>query len=729
MNKKFLRSLCQSILLVLAISACTDLSSVNDRIDELEEEFNNQQSEIAKLKTALENSKTIYDVQPLDSEDSGITGWTITFSDGTSINILNGKNGTDATTSPAPLLKVDGEGYWMVQYDHEKEAEHILDVNGNKVNALGQSGEKGKDGNHIRVSTDENGYYVFEVYHPSDPETILQSISTDYTSDKSSILKSIVRNDNNGEITFTLMDGTVFVFPLQKIVPTAIVILTTKSLVLSEDVDNIKFDFRVNPSNVLFNYNAETSECQIKMNFVNGGKALQNGSVPCTIYKIEPSKDTQGNVISGQYTVTIKDSGKNVYAYDEDVYLTLEYYDPNGDKALITSPLFNVRYDSEFPFLQNTGLPLVVINIPGNREITSKNNWTDAVEMKIYNEKGELDYEGSMQMKGRGNSTWNQPKKPYALKLNSKSKILGMKKHKRWCLLANYADRTKMRNAVAFEVSKKTGLDWTPSGQWVELVINGTHRGNYYLCEQVKIDNNRVDINELDPNATEGEAITGGYIFEIDAYFDELYKFRSSGFNYPWMFKDPDEVNTAQFNYVQKYVSDMETAIKMITTGDYESYKTYIDIESFIDWWFVYELMENPEPYYLKSTYLFKDMNGKIKMGPVWDFDWALTITSVSDYTIKNTLYYNYLFNDPTFVTTVKERWEMFKTGMDEIPQYIETIRKKLNKSQKLDKDKWGVISNGWPNYESGDYDAAIDKIKDAFIAKLGFMNERIPLL
>ena len=96
-----------------------------------------------------------------------------------------------------------------------------------------------------------------------------------------------------------------------------------------------------------------------------------------------------------------------------------------------------------------------------------------------------------------------------------------MPKHKRWVLLANWMDRTLMRNRVAFKLGECTQLDWTPRGEYVELVLNGKHLGNYLLCEQIKVDENRVNIAEID---AESEDVSGGYLMELDTYFDVLMK-------------------------------------------------------------------------------------------------------------------------------------------------------------------------------------------------------------
>lgn len=170
--------------------------------------------------------------------------------------------------------------------------------------------------------------------------------------------------------------------------------------------------------------------------------------------------------------------------------------------------------------VRNTGLPIVRITTPGGRSVTSKETWMEGAAMRIENPDGTVDYEGAMSIKGRGNSTWNYPKKPYALKLDKKDKVLGMPKHKRWVLLANWKDRTLLRNEAAFWLSRQTGLPYTVRGQFVELEFNGSHAGNYYLCEQIKLDKNRVDIEEMEDFETDPDLITGGYLLELDTYHD-----------------------------------------------------------------------------------------------------------------------------------------------------------------------------------------------------------------
>ena len=386
----------------------------------------------------------------------------------------------------------------------------------------------------------------------------------------------------------------------------------------------------------------------------------------------------------------------------------------------------------------NTGLPKVVINTPDHVAITDKDRWVSDVEMTIYNADSTIDYQGTLQAKGRGNSTWGFPKKPYALKLDKKASILGMPKHKRWCLLANWVDRTLIRNAVGFEIARQmSSLAYTPRGEFVELFLNGKFEGNYYLCEQIKVDENRVDIAELDENATSGVGITGGYILEVDDHFDEDFRFISPRGNMPWQCKDPDEVSHEQFVYVQQFVNEMEDALYDDSRFAKRDFADYLNLDTFADWWLVMELTSNIEAQGPKSCIMHKDIDkadgtlSKLCAGPVWDFDYdTFKPERSNEYSIINNFYYQRLFHDAQFQQIVKQRWAVLKAkGTDMyIGRYIDTLRDQLESSASLNYTMWPptLFMNG-DTYLS--YHDAVDRLKTAFLQKYAFLDYAIDQL
>lgn len=375
--------------------------------------------------------------------------------------------------------------------------------------------------------------------------------------------------------------------------------------------------------------------------------------------------------------------------------------------------------------VSNTGLPVVVIETPNNATIPPKTaDWLENTKIKILNSDGTVNYESAVDnIRGRGNSTWGYPKKPYAMKLNKKASILNMPKHKRWVLLANWMDRTMLRNRVAFKISESTGLDWTPRGEFVEVILNGKHVGNYYLCEQIKIDENRVNIHEMEDTDIEGDAITGGYLMELDVYFDEVNKFKSSIKNLPYMFKEPDEeaLNTQQFEYMKNYINTLETALYDDNLYATRAYENYLDVNSFIDWWLVHELTKNGEPNHPKSSYMHKDKLGKLKAGPVWDFDWGTFTPETSNTIVTNALYYDKLFQDSEFKAKVKERWMLLKADFLNITTFIEEEKNYLSKSADINIQLWPISSR-----ENGDetmsFEKAVERMKASY-------NDRIQKL
>lgn len=508
--------------------------------------------------------------------------------------------------------------------------------------------------------------------------------------------------------------------------PQSIVVLAVKPIVLSTGAQ-ASIEFRVNPSTAVFDYSAENCQIELdKAGTVSTKASYVTKPQNYKLVKIEPVIDEETQeVLTGQYRAVIEDTGRSA-EYDEMVALVLNTKDAKGNDIQISSSVFEV-IGKNFDNLPKTGLPVVIINTVNAEPIVSKDDWKEGASMSIINADMTFDYQGTLSIKGRGNSTWNYPKKPYVLKLDSKSKIFGMPKHKRWCLLANYLDRTMIRNAVAFEIARKCpGLEWTPRGEFVEVILNGTHIGNYYLCEQIKVDKNRIDIEELDNTVTDGDGITGGFIMELDTYYDEVNKFKSARRDLPWMFKDPDEVNSAQFTYMQNYVNAMEDALYDDSKFAAREFVNYMDLKSFVDWWFVYELAMNGEPNHPKSSYMHKDKNGVIKAGPVWDFDYGtFTPSSSSRYGIRNAIYYGRLFEDAGFKSLVKTKWQEQKARFEEIGQFIDAIGVELSESDKLNHIMW-PISRTVNGDESMNYEDAVSRMRSAYLAKLNWMDTQI---
>ncbi len=450
---------------------------------------------------------------------------------------------------------------------------------------------------------------------------------------------------------------------------------------------------------------------------------LQIDTEKLELVSVNESKDSDDRVIEGQYTLTISDKEADI-----DYIEAIRIVYMSGTQHEVSTGIITVI--KEFSPL----LPKVYITTPGNKEITSKTDWMEGAQIQIVDKNGNINLDMSTSIRGRGNSTWSYPKKPYALKLDSKSEVLGMPKHKRWVLLANWMDRTLMRNDVAFELGRRV-MEWAPRGKFVELYLNGRHMGNYYLCEQIKVDKNRVNVEELDEDTdfTDSDQISGGYILEFDIYGpnDEINYYYTSVKNYPVAIKEPDEEVITSWNHPGfVYISEYTNTIEQILEKDKSSHTRWneitelIDINSYIDWWIIHELTTNWEPGHPKSSYMFKKRNGKLSAGPLWDFDWG-TFQAYKGLCITESLWYNYLFKYTEFKTAVKKRWAETKESYMTMDTYIAATAAYIKESDKVNIEMW-PINMDVNGDETCTFNEAINLMRSSYQIRLEFLESYI---
>lgn len=406
-------------------------------------------------------------------------------------------------------------------------------------------------------------------------------------------------------------------------------------------------------------------------------------------------------------------SGESVQDFaDEVVYVV-------GDKE------FRVRLTNF------TGLPVISIYTDDRGPVTSKEDWKSAT-LSI-NGMGQFDdlQDAVVNIRGRGNTTWGWDKKPYALKFEKKTSVLGMPKHKRWVLLANAMDRTMIRNRVAFKVAQQTSLAWTPRNEFAEIFLNGKHLGCYLVAEHIKVDENRVNITELSPEDNEGEALTGGYLFELDFHFDNEWQWRTPR-NIPFAIKSPDEedLTPEQFQWAQEYINSLEG---LLYSEDYLSpergYANYIDRQSFIDYWLVFEVCLNHEIGNPGSVYMYKDRGGKLHAGPIWDFDWGTFSYNVSTSAkgkiyLTGVLWYGRLFRDAEFKVLAKERWAEIYPRLQNLLGFIDEQEEYLALSAQRNFALWNPATTGGVNGdETLSFTEAVARMRSIYAERLTDIN------
>ena len=388
--------------------------------------------------------------------------------------------------------------------------------------------------------------------------------------------------------------------------------------------------------------------------------------------------------------------------------------------TMASGEVFIFKLSIDYP----SELARVYITTPNKVEITSKEEWLEGCNIRIIDTEGNEDLNAPTSIRGRGNSTWKYPKKPYAIKLDSKAEVLGMPKHKRWVLLANWLDRTLLRNDVAFEIARQT-MEWAPRGEFVEVFLNGKHQGNYYLCEQIKIDKNRVNVDELkeDSDFTNSSIISGGYLLEFDTYGpkDEINYFYTDYKKFPVTIKEPDEEVITSWThpgylYIQDYVNEVEKLLK--DNAPWNQICEKIDVTSYIDFWFVYELAVNREIKHPKSAYMYKKRDGKLYAGPAWDFDYA-TFRNLDIVPANGEhLWYIELLQYPEFKAAVKARWSEHKALFESIDGYILRQAELIRKSNDVNIAMWPIDKDINKDYNMS-FDDAIAAMRSAYQDRL----------
>ncbi len=382
-----------------------------------------------------------------------------------------------------------------------------------------------------------------------------------------------------------------------------------------------------------------------------------------------------------------------------------------------------------------TGLPVVVLHTENEKFPTNKEDWLPTL-MEIDGMGTFENYTGNVSVRGRGNATWKFPKKAFNMKMENKDPILGMPKHKRWSFLANWRDRTLLRNKVTFHIGEiADNLEWTPRSQFVEVIFDGVHKGNYQVTEHVRVDKNRVNVKEVESTEIDAESITGGYLLELDNYFDEINKFRTSLYNLPVNFKSPDEeiLTDTHKKYVESYFNTIEEALK---SKDYATVFEHIDMNSFIDFWMVNALVGNSEIKTPFSVFCYKDRGKKLFAGPLWDFDLSTFATTEKSFAGRSNLHFSSwwyadLFKDPTFAAATKKRFYQLKPAFLKVPEYIESQGNYLSKSEELNWKLWKINPNVLYVNLNGDetfefYQDAIDRMIEKYLGRLELLENEI---
>ena len=376
-----------------------------------------------------------------------------------------------------------------------------------------------------------------------------------------------------------------------------------------------------------------------------------------------------------------------------------------------------------------TGLPIINLITDGSVQIDSKEDYVEGDVSLDGRRDFESLYDLPMKIRGRGNSTWFiHPKKPFQMKLAEKSAFLGMPEDKKWLFLAEYSDKTMLRNTIAFELGYMSNLDWTPAGEFAEVFLNGEYNGTYNITQKVEESDNRVALGDT------------GYLLELDQLDridpDDVY-FNSTVTNrFIINIKEPSlEYDSDQYDYIKNLIAEFEGVLFGNNFQDENiGYRQHIDLDSFIDWYLISEISKNVDSRWYSSIYLNVIPGEKIKMGPLWDFDLAFGNTDYSDtqfyegWWVRFNPWYERLFEDPYFIQMVKDRFVFFKNNEGLIIEKIDSYAEQLKWAQAENDNKWETIGRYvWPNpvvYDT--YQEEVDHLKNWYQDRMDWLEEAL---
>jgi hypothetical protein len=330
-------------------------------------------------------------------------------------------------------------------------------------------------------------------------------------------------------------------------------------------------------------------------------------------------------------------------------------------------------------------LPVVRLTTDGGKAVVSKEDYL-AGHVSISD-----GLEAAMTIKGHGNSSWNWPKKPYKVKLEDKTSLLGMPASKSWILLANYIDRSLLRNRVAFFLSDQLKHADTPPSAFVETFLNGEYIGVYQLTQEIKAHTD--------------------FLLEIEpATDDHVYVHTASGVQLA--VREPDPPSDEQAQAITTRLQAMEDALGS------DAQAQQLDEDAAITWYWVNELMRNIDADLSRSVYLTQNKDGPITFGPVWDFDVSsgnfdqLPGASPEGYHVRNASWYAKMFAVPAFAEKAKAKWQTI--DLAPVLAFIDAQAASLALGQANNFQRWTTLSAKLQNAPigHGSYAAEVDALE-----------------
>lgn len=377
---------------------------------------------------------------------------------------------------------------------------------------------------------------------------------------------------------------------------------------------------------------------------------------------------------------------------------------------------------------QTGTLPVMYIETLNHQPITSKTVYIPGTYFLVDNQNpdfniGSAESPMSLEIRGRGHSSWRGVKKPYKIMLAEKTPLLGMNKNKHWALLRFYEP-----TVAGMQLGNIMGMDWTPSTRPVEVVLNGDYLGLYLLTETNRIDKNRLNIYEQ-PNWNEDEnTIPYGWLVEVDNYYEtnQISIRENDSWNLRLTYHSPDSLSTAQRQWLVGEFQDINAAIydkdKINST-----WEQMIDVDAMARYFIIQEVLDNSDGFH-GSFYLHKDRKDDARWiaGPLWDL--SCNQREKTDYTFRMKTSYGFtphwigeLIQDTDFCNAVKDAWEEF------YPREVQPLMDYIDEHLLLCSDSFEQEKVQWNFTNQDPLEVRVDRLKSALLANIEWFNNNLP--
>lgn len=376
-------------------------------------------------------------------------------------------------------------------------------------------------------------------------------------------------------------------------------------------------------------------------------------------------------------------------------------------------------------------VPVIYINTENGTPITSKEDYLqatyylDPMGCDGIEAIGSETAQEALEIRGRGNWTWNGfDKKPYRIKLGSKTAIMGMNKSKHFALMANADDELSgLRNAVGYQLARMLDMPWTPEAKPVEVVLNGEYVGLYFLTETIRVDGDRVNIVEQADEETDPLAITGGWLVEIDNYDTDPHVriTEGNGERIIFTYKTPEILSKEQETFLREQMTTIDNAIYSKDKNS-TTWEEYIDLDRLVRFYIVQEILDNAESFH-GSCYMHRNLgeNEKWLFGPVWDFGNTFR-RGGGQFIYENPPYGQTWIAEiakfPRFQEKVKEIWlQLRENNFNEIYTYIDNYVENNEAAIQADDVRW-------PDYGSQNVKGDGTTMKNNIRERVAFLAE-----